>query len=166
MAGEEILFSYGLYTNDFLLVEYGFILGDSSSDAVCIDAAIEKHLNPGQRQMLEDANMLGNYTLQPPATLCHRTQCALRAMKVEPRRFWRFARGESDGEEEQAEVAALAANLLDEYRTDVAVKQAAEMRHLAEKGKIGAGACLQRWTEIADIIQRATGMLRKGPDVG
>ena len=82
-TGEEELFvSYGPHSNDFLFVEYGFLLPgtENTHDAVNLDSAILPALNAEQERRLDAKGYLGQYTLFSPqasggeAAVCWRTE--------------------------------------------------------------------------------------------
>jgi SET domain len=84
--GEEIFVSYGPHSNDFLFVEYGFVLPgeENSHDSISLDAVILPMLNTGQRRKLDAKGYLGEYTLFSPAAnrgeagVCWRTEVVAR----------------------------------------------------------------------------------------
>ncbi|EXJ54410.1 hypothetical protein A1O7_09749 [Cladophialophora yegresii CBS 114405] len=63
--GTELFISYGSHSNDFLLVEYGFILpeGHNAHDALILDEVVLPLFDPEQTAVLEAAGYLGNYVL-------------------------------------------------------------------------------------------------------
>lgn len=136
--GEEVLFRYGPHNNDYLLVEYGFILDDNDSDCMKLDDGILPHLTQEMRDLLEKYNYLGNYTLDKNG-ICHRTACAIRVIlhegdedKVKP-----FLIGEDDGERDQQKVQGWARQLLqdcgmraDTMAADVGLLDAGSQRDL------------------------------------
>jgi len=89
--GEEVYICYGRHGNDFLLVEYGFILSSSSStdgngntntnkwDEISLDEILLPQLSKSQKEILQEVGFLGNYVLDSE-TVCHRTQVALRLL--------------------------------------------------------------------------------------
>ena len=83
---DEIFASYGPHSNDFLLVEYGFILPDDENihDSISLDSVILTTLSEEQKGMLEAKGYWGEYTLFAPAAngglagVCWRTEVAAR----------------------------------------------------------------------------------------
>ncbi|KAF7913951.1 uncharacterized protein EAF01_000357 [Botrytis porri] len=95
--GSEVHISYGSHNNDFLLVEYGFILQDNRWDEVTLDPWILPLLNREQKEHLKEMRFLGNYLLDHD-TVCYRTQVVLRIICLPIGRWRRFVQG-SEGEE-------------------------------------------------------------------
>ncbi|OCT48403.1 hypothetical protein CLCR_04216 [Cladophialophora carrionii] len=64
-AGTELFISYGSHSNDFLLVEYGFILPDGANahDTLLLDDVVLALFSPEQTDVLDAAGYLGNYVL-------------------------------------------------------------------------------------------------------
>lgn len=58
-AGEEVYVSYGQHDNDFLLVEYGFVLDGNKWDKTKLDSRILPKLDKRMRRDLEENNFLG-----------------------------------------------------------------------------------------------------------
>ncbi|KAF2460662.1 hypothetical protein BDY21DRAFT_170932 [Lineolata rhizophorae] len=85
-AGEEVYVSYGSHSNDFLLVEYGFILENNKWDETILDTCLIPMLNDEQKDRLESHGFLGNYTLDA-SQICYRTQVALLVL-VLPAKEW------------------------------------------------------------------------------
>ncbi|KOS23266.1 Ribosomal N-lysine methyltransferase set11 [Escovopsis weberi] len=52
--GEEVFITYGSHPNDYMLVEYGFILDHNKHDEVHLDDIIMPKLDEGQRVELEN----------------------------------------------------------------------------------------------------------------
>ncbi|KIW02335.1 hypothetical protein, variant [Verruconis gallopava] len=134
--GEEVVVSYGAHSNDYLLVEYGFILASNRHDCTTIDHLILPLLSEGQRNLLEDHHYLGEYYLSP-AGLCYRTQVAIRAMVTSSKRMQSFLAGEYDGEMESKkmdkktrEIWALLRKFIEQNiaRSEAAAKSTASSR--------------------------------------
>lgn len=129
--GEEVHISYGSHSNDFLLVEYGFVLDSNMWDEVNLDDAIMPSLmsstrRPGRKEALEEVGYWGNYVLDRE-TVCHRTQVAVRLLLTScgtqnPRNAslsmedWRrFVTGLDGKEIVQRMVDSIIATLLESY---------------------------------------------------
>lgn len=119
-VGREVYVSYGCHSNDFLLVEYGFLLDDNKWDDILLDPIITPIIGEkGRRkEVLEEEGFWGNYTMDKNG-VCFRTQAAARMSLVPEglagigggsleeglvRRFRRFLSGEDGGEREQGMV--------------------------------------------------------------
>ncbi|KAL9088323.1 MAG: hypothetical protein Q9165_006248 [Trypethelium subeluteriae] len=103
--GEQVCVSYGSFDNDFLLVDYGFILPHShdpksvSADAVSLDHHILPRCTPHQLSLLKSTGYHSNYVLHPssapsstPPTSwqpCHRTEIALLLLSEPKESAWR-----------------------------------------------------------------------------
>jgi hypothetical protein len=100
-TGEEIYISYGNHSNDFLLAEYGFILGENQWDEISLDEVILPLFSEKQKLKLEETGFLGNFTLDR-ARVCYRTQVALRLLCMPLNRWQRLVtRGLGDEDEHQ-----------------------------------------------------------------
>lgn len=174
--GREVHISYGRHCNDFLLVEYGFVLESNVWDEVCLDDAVLPALTRAQRGELEDVGFLGNYVLDRE-TVCHRTQVALRMLAVTGRYgglamdTWRkFVNGLDDGERSQSKADELLVELLRSYEVTIKTK----MKEVKKfKFEAGDGAedinesrrelVLGRWGQIHRLI-KATAKRLGGED--
>ncbi|KAI9904299.1 hypothetical protein N3K66_000828 [Trichothecium roseum] len=111
VPGDEVFIQYGPHGNDFLLTEYGFVLGGEAGanpfDEACLDEHVLPRLGAAEARMLRREGFHGGYMLDAETTACYRTQVALRcALLPEPR--WRdFLDGLRPEDEDQAEVDAL-----------------------------------------------------------
>lgn len=102
--GEEVHISYGRHSNDFLLIEYGFVLVSNIWDEMSLDDAImtSPKLSKKLKDELEDARYLGNYVLDQSKE-CHRTQVVMRLLLTEKSngmtlgQWRRFVNGLDDG---------------------------------------------------------------------
>lgn len=95
--------SYGTHSNDFLLVEYGFVLSRNRHDSVTLDHIILPLLSPLQKEILEQHAYLGSYYLTREG-ICYRTQVAIRAMVTSGKRIKEFLNGEYDGAKEEGKL--------------------------------------------------------------
>lgn len=133
-ADEELFICYGKHSNDFLLAEYGFVLPNNRWDFVSLDAHIMPLLGAAQRDVLDEYNLLGDYTvsLLDGSQVCYRTQAALRVVHLPESRYLQFLKSDDDGESDQ--------DFIDHKCRDVVVKMAQEMRGtLSELGTRDSG---------------------------
>lgn len=168
--GEEVYISYGTHHNDFLLVEYGFILNKNVWDEVCLDQAILPSLSQPRKDDLEDVSFLGNYVLDKE-TVCHRTQVALRLLLTDMRngisvdQWQEFVNGMDDGEKSRRRADAVLVSLLKDYGSEVSDKMAklkslifeADTETLNESRR---GLLLARWEQISGLVEDTTQRLR------
>jgi hypothetical protein len=156
-AGEEVYICYGKHTNDFLLVEYGFLLETPNQnrwDEVCLDEAVLPSLSGARRELLDEMGFLGNYVLDA-GTVCYRTQVAVRLLCVSPGEWERLVHeGEDGGEALQEEVDRLLVGMLRRYRGTV------EGRVQEIEGLVGVGLPCQRevlctrWRQIGRLVEQ------------
>ncbi|KAK7739001.1 hypothetical protein SLS53_005897 [Cytospora paraplurivora] len=178
--GEEVHISYGRHSNDFLLVEYGFVLGRNEWDEVCLDGAVLPALSGAQREELEGVGFLGNYVLDRD-TVCHRTQVALRILAVSGRyggltmgAWRRFVNGLDDGEGSQAKADSLLVGLLEEYDGVIGgkVKELKKLEFGDDDDDDGGedlnesrrGLLLARWGQIRELVRATVERLQGGGD--
>lgn len=164
-VGREVFVSYGCHSNDFLMVEYGFLLDANKWDDVVLDTVVGEVMKDGgrRREVLEEEGFWGNYTMDRNG-VCFRTQAAARMSlvpemvaglvdeKTEERllgRFRRFLSGEDGGEREQGMVDGVIRGWLDGLR-----KRGKEA--LKELGRVEEGYakdCVgRRWKQILEIV--------------
>lgn len=176
-AGEEVFVSYGTHTNDFLLVEYGFILGSNHNDAIPLDHLLLPLLSDERKAALKEDGFHGKYTLfTKEPTICHRTQAVLRLLLLDNRRYSAFVGGDDDGSKEQARVNDYLAGILTKYsrqiidildelelvKVDESDGQAGDSRNSATRQSKAAhrDVLLRRWKQIRDIVNTAIDTLR------
>lgn len=168
--GEEIYISYGTHHNDFLLVEYGFVLDQNVWDEVCLDEAILPALSQQQKDDLEDVSFLGNYVLDKD-TVCHRTQVALRLLLTGMRngisvdQWQEFVNGMDDGEKSRKRTDAVLVSLLKDYSSEVTckIKELKGLKFETDAELLNESRrslLLMRWVQVCglvkDTIQRLT----------
>lgn len=98
---EEIFVSYGSHSNDFLLVEYGFLLPDNENmhDSTSLDSVVLPMLSVGQKRRLDVKGYLGEYMLLGPAAsggqagVCWRTEVVARIDILSAERWEGFVDG-------------------------------------------------------------------------
>ncbi|KAK8204772.1 hypothetical protein IWZ00DRAFT_85305 [Phyllosticta capitalensis] len=155
--GEEIHVSYGAHTNEFLLVEYGFVLDSNQWDDVRLDPVILPRLNAAQTTLLRDNGFLGDYALTRDEC-CHRTQVALRALLLPKGRVEGFLRGLESGEKEQGQVDELLNECVEEYLNIVG-----EMEEKARRLDDGdrKNVILKRWRRVREVLEASRKALEK-----
>ncbi|KAI9819192.1 MAG: hypothetical protein M1827_007348 [Pycnora praestabilis] len=150
--GEEIYLSYGNHSNDFLLVEYGFVLSQNKWDEVGLDHLIMPELTPRQRERLKHAGFLGNYALDGEQ-VCHRTQVAIRLLLLNPQKWHRYVNGIEDGEKEQITVDEHLVRFLARYtkEANAMINKLQKVEHFPS----GPRAFLEtRWAQIQVLFSR------------
>ncbi|KAH9868176.1 hypothetical protein J1614_007248 [Plenodomus biglobosus] len=124
-AGDELFISYGAHANDFLLVEYGFVLDTNVHDSIPLDHLLLPLLEPEQIQALKEDGFHGKYTLSPTTPMiCHRTQAVLRLIVLDAKKYAAFISGDDDGASDQARV--------DDYLVGVLTKFSKQIIHVLE----------------------------------
>lgn len=119
-AGEELFISYGQHTNDFLLVEYGFILEKNVNDSLPLDHLLLPLLTSGQVDALKEDGYFGNYTLSSSSPYtCHRTQATLRLIVLDSKRYSTFVGGLDDGIKDQDRLDCYLVKLLTKYSRQI-----------------------------------------------
>jgi hypothetical protein len=138
-AGEEVFFSYGSHTNDFLLVEYGFILDANKCDAIPLDHLLVPLLEPEQCAALKEDAFFGNYSLFPAEPIiCHRTQAVLRLLVLDSKRYSAFVGGDDDGAREQGRLYGFLVGVLTKYSREIMeILEEAEQLEVVEHGDAG-----------------------------
>ena len=181
-AGEEVFVSYGAHTNDFLLVEYGFILASNQNDSIPLDHLLFPLLSNDQTNALKEDGFHGNYTLfSKEPTICHRTQAVLRLLVLDNRRYSSFIGGDDDGSQEQGRVNEFIAGILTKYsRQIIDILEDLEQleiditnggkgnrrqskRLMSGRSPVKAeyrDVLVRRWKQIRDIVNTAIQALR------
>lgn len=103
----ELFVSYGAHSNDFLFVEYGFVLPGNGNihDCVSVDSVILPTLSIEQKRRLAAKGYLGEYTLFSPqanggeAGICWRTEVAAKIGLLPVQQWESFVDGVLDEDE-------------------------------------------------------------------
>jgi len=153
-AGEEVHICYGKHTNDFLLVEYGFVLAENRWDEVCLDDAVLPELGKEHKARLDERGFLGNYVLDAK-TVCYRTQVALRLLCAPTAGQWErlVFEGEDGGEALQEEVDELLVKVLRKYR-GVVERTIHELEDLEVGQAEQRNMLCMRWQQIRRLINQ------------
>ncbi|KAH7117651.1 hypothetical protein B0J11DRAFT_583049 [Dendryphion nanum] len=150
-TGEEVYFCYGGHSNDFLLIEYGFILSENIWDAVPLDELVLPLLSKDQKEILNDNAFLGNYTLDRNNAGCFRTQVALRMLCCSLMQWQSFVDAEDDGEASQRQVDNLLLTCLEKY--SIKIHQSLKHIDALEAGDESSRELLRRrWKQIQDMV--------------
>jgi hypothetical protein len=153
--GEELCICYGRHNNDFLLVEYGFVLQRNRWDEAALDDAILPELSDEQKEALEEKGFLGGYMLDAE-TVCYRTQVALRLLCATSVEEWGklVDEGEDGGEAMQRKTDRLLLRILTKYRKTVqqTVKELGQLNDVGEPCQ--RDVLCTRWRQIQVLIDR------------
>lgn len=168
--GDEVHISYGSHSNDFLLVEYGFVLPQNVWDEVCLDDALLPSLSEKQKEDLDEVGFLGNYVLDRD-TVCHRTQVAMRLLLTDlshglsTDEWRRFVNGLDDGDKSQRKVDRLLVALLKDYVSHIAEKKKEIEELVFEDGTETLNdsrreLLLKRWEQISTLVSETIERLK------
>lgn len=92
-AGQELLLSYGAHGNDTLWTEYGFVMDANGDDSIRgFDEVILDGLTGAEKDVLEGASYLGNYTLTLQG-LCWRSEVVSWISILSRNQWFRFIEG-------------------------------------------------------------------------
>lgn len=161
--GDELPICYGRHSNDFLLVEYGFILADNTNmwDEVSLDELLLPKLRKGKRD-LEDAGFWGRYMLdtETTETVCFRTQVALRYLAVQGSTWLDFANGADSGEASELRVQTLLKTLFEDFddQIDVTIEEIANLDEDVGND-LQRETITKRWQQIQHTVQAALARL-------
>lgn len=161
-AGEEVYVSYGSHTNDFLLVEYGFILDTNGCDSLPLDHLILSQLSSEQVQVLKEDGFYGSYTLSPTdPPICHRTQAVVRLLTLPSRRYTSFVSGTDEGAGDQGKVNEYVIALLVKYERQIMeIMEEVEGLRTGEDVTMGQhDTLLRRWKQIRTIVKTGIDIL-------
>lgn len=160
-AGEEVFISYGNHSNDFLLVEYGFILADNRWDEASLDAAIIPRLTEEQREALDEEGYLGKYMVDGD-TVCYRTLTVLKLLRMPINKWKRALLVDKEGGNEE-HVDGVLLQVLKSSR-DGAERKIMEVSRLDVGLESQRATLLRRWRQIHKLICGAVDrMERKAP---
>ncbi|KAL7923060.1 hypothetical protein ACQKWADRAFT_291107 [Trichoderma austrokoningii] len=169
--GEELYISYSSHSNDYNLLEYGFIPDENPSDDVYIDDVVVPKLSESQKADLEKQDLSGRYPLGEATEEFRRTQAVLRLLCCTTKEFERFLNGEEEGDDVQRRVDEYLVTLLDEYLNDVVANRLREVGALRVGLEDQRALLTKRWTQIEVIAKQRVESYRerrihnKGVDV-
>lgn len=143
---QELFFSYGPHSNEFLLCEYGFVLPENRWNYIDISDIVMPLLRPAQTQYLQQNNYYGEYTVNSDG-MSFRTEIALAALQEpDPQKsdyLQQFVSGNCDGSRYAAKTRLLLQHILSKLLGD--------SKH--ENGEKDAIA--QLWQDIKETAQAA-----------
>lgn len=123
--GDELYFSYGPHSNEFLLCEYGFTLSQNKWNYVDITSFISLLFKPKQVQFLKEKGYYGDYTVNSDG-MSFRAEVALATLQEpEPelsRRLNSFVEGTTDGSFYERHSNQLLNNILSKLISDCDTK--------------------------------------------
>jgi hypothetical protein len=153
-AGAEISTSYGDHSNDFLLVEYGFILERNRWDMACLDDVIAPKLSVSQAAELKENGFTGHFTIDFK-TKRGNAWAALRLLCCLKPQWQSYINGHEDAEGTLAKAADLLIALSEGY-----------LRHIEETlvrlGSLKVGKASQkkllrqRWEQLDALVKHIT----------
>jgi hypothetical protein len=154
--------SYGTHSNDFLLVEYGFILSRNRHDSITLDHIVLPLLSPFQKEILEQHAYLGSYYLTREG-MCYRTQVAVRAMVTSGKRTKEFLDGGYDGMKEEGKMKRKTREVCRILRKEVedAVEDLGRVKLEEDVKRVVSN----RWKQIAGMLDEAEAVVM-GDDAG
>lgn len=161
-SGSELFISYGSHSNDFLLVEYGFILPSplttNASDDIPLDAHILTLFTTTQKEKLEEFEFIGKYTLARDG-VCYRTQVAMSLLCLPVRKWENFVKRGDGGQYEQTKVDALLIRVLRGYQQEArgTIQKVARLVEGTESQRETLGT---RWKQIDLLLQNAIDRLQ------
>ena len=152
--GEEVYICYGKHTNDFLLVEYGFVLDENRWDEVCLDDVVLDEMSEDQKELLDQKGFLGNYVLDDRTPGCYRTQVALRLLCVPVNKWEELVdTGEDGGEAVQNKVDKLFVKILKKYLVRIE-RMVPELEEMNAGLECQRGVLIKRWIQIRGLVER------------
>lgn len=118
---QELLFSYGPHSNEFLLCEYGFTLPENKWNYVDITDYIVPLLKPKHVEFLKAQGYYGDYTVNTHG-ISFRTEVALATLQEsEPetsRKLQALVNGATDGSSYEKQLRLLSNRILDKLMSD------------------------------------------------
>lgn len=120
-AGNELFFSYGPHSNEFLLCEYGFTLPENRWNYIDISDYLMPLLRPQQAEFLKESGYYAEYTVNGLGA-SFRTEIALATLQeadpLQSRRLKAFVDGISDGAVYESKSQTLLRSLLNKILGD------------------------------------------------
>lgn len=167
-AGQELCFSYGPHSNEFLLCEYAFTMDSNRWNNLDISHHLEGIMTDDQKAFLADQGYLGDYTVSEHGGISFRTQVALAAIQErEPshsRRLSLLIQGFNDGETYKPVSRSVLLRVLEEVLTECEGVKSGGLGETGASREKSAGLRLDRERQILrlylDMEQIAQATLR------
>jgi hypothetical protein len=154
-AGEEVCFSYGEHSNDFLLAEYGFLLEPNRWDTICLNHVLQPRIGAQQHTQLSKSEHQGPYLLSALQGKRDDTEIALRVAcgaKVQSLgKEWEANVEDAAGTLEKAR--KLLPVLVDEW-ADVMAKRQEDVASLTAGSELQRTLLSSRWKQIGDLTRQ------------
>lgn len=150
--GSEVFLSYGRHSNDWLLVEYGFILAPNRWDAIALDEVLLSRLSRSQAKELARTCVSRPCTLSAEHGASSQTQVALRMLAYARADWLRYVHEAKKTPKREPRVR----EWMETLRQDL---QQTARKRLARIAKSSLGdpnqrnVLLQRWQQILSITE-------------
>jgi len=158
--GQEVHISYGNHSNDFLLVEYGFVLEENQWDQIDLDEVLTPLFSTAQTSILKEEGFWRNFVLDRE-TVCYRTKVAVRLLCM-PLKRWRssLATGFEDDDKYQAAMNALLLEVFDSYLARV--NEGIQEVNAIDCSLFPQGDTLRRrWAQIFLLVSTAISRIKE-----
>lgn len=159
--GEELFISYSSHSNDYNLLEYGFIPDENPSDDVYIDDVVMPKLSESHRAELESRDLLGEYPLGSFTEEFRRTQGVLRLLSCTKTEFDEFLDGKEEGRLVQDRVDAYVVGLLDEFLRGIIPERLRNIEELRVGSDDQRALLTKRWTQIEGLVNQKREIYRE-----
>ncbi|KAL6808963.1 hypothetical protein GGI42DRAFT_316859 [Trichoderma sp. SZMC 28013] len=160
--GEELFISYSRHSNDYNLLEYGFIPDENPSDDVYIDDVVFPKLSKSHKEELKKRDLLGEYPLGSSTEEFRRTQGVLRLLCCTTKQFCEFLDGKEKGRVVQDRVDEYLVGLLEELLSDVVVKRLQQIEELKVGREDQRALLAKRWMQIEVLVRKKIEIYRHG----
>ncbi|KAL5088311.1 hypothetical protein Trisim1_006762 [Trichoderma cf. simile WF8] len=160
--GEELFISYSRHSNDYNLLEYGFIPDENPSDDVYIDDVVFPKLSKSHKAELKKRDLLGEYPLGSSTEEFRRTQGVLRLLCCTTKQFHEFLDGKEKGQLVQDRVDEYLVGLLEELLSDVVVKRLQQIEELKVGREDQRALLAKRWMQIEGLVRKKIELYRLG----
>ncbi|TFB04988.1 Ribosomal lysine N-methyltransferase set11 [Trichoderma ghanense] len=152
--GDELLISYSSHSNDYNLLEYGFVPDENPSDDVYIDDVVFPKLSESQKAELQRRDLLGEYPLGSLSEEYRRTQGVLRLLCCTTEEFHAFLDGKEVGGLVQDRVDAYLVELLGEFLRDVVARRVRQVEELKVGREEQRALLAKRWRQIEGLVRQ------------